>query len=218
MISKMKNNVKLLSLVLLSAVMLATVQTTSASTDTYRALFGCSSVGRGLLYWGGALGSNGIDPSGTFSGLVMCSGSAMVDGPYDIGIGVDAYFALPGSVCCEGLIVARWKYEGDRYLLKVSLSPTEEASGLFIPEGEFFTVSIPEGPLQLSYTGKIIKNGVKQSISGLAGIGVSEAESNKFIIFVFELELEDGEPRYVSLQWIEDWTQIFHHNVKLLDS
>jgi len=211
---RMEKNRSTVLFVLLAAIVVATAQTIEsceANNDVQKAVFSCFAVGKGLLYWGGAPGQ--IEPSGISKGVVTCGGSAMVQ---ESGI-PGWYGAVPGSVRCRGLVVVGWKFENVKYKLVVSLRPTEDATGLFIPEGDFFTVGVPEGPPHICYEGMLVRGRRVQRVSGLAWIGVSEAAGAEFVVFLFELELDGGLPGYVGIQWPEDWARVFRHKVTLLD-
>jgi len=205
---------------LLVAVCLATIisvatQTVSASDSSLKVVFRCMAVGKGMVFWGGV--PDEIEPIyiEELTGIMTCGGSAKVSEAMD-----GWYAAEPGMVRCRGTIVVRWTHDSDRYKLILRSRSTDQTNGLFIPEGDYFTIPIPEYPeiYWQSYKGLLLKNRERQRISGYAGMGASydPVEEKNFVICIFTLDLDGGMPGYVALTWLEDQARVFRHSVGIL--
>lgn len=204
-----------LIIVCLIATVAVAAQTASASDSSSKVVFRCTAVGNGIILWGGV--PDEIEPiyTETLTGSMTCGGSAMVGEAFD-----GWYAAEPGQVRCRGTAVVRWTHNNERYKLVLHSRSTDQTNGLFIPEGDYFTVPIPEHPESRwqSYKGLLFKNRESQRISGFAGAGASydPSEDKNFILFVFTLDLDDGTPGYVTLAWLEDQARVFQHRVEIL--
>ena len=225
----MRNNIKMLSLVLLATILLIIMQTVSAAQACKpkepTVVFSCLTGGQNFLTWNTLMAPPQpivvdeqivhIEPYiGPATGLIACVGSAWVAPPEG-----ELYVAEPGSVRCTGFLVTRWAQNDDSYKLIISFHSTEQTWGGFIPEYDYFGIGqVHEGEdpsswdLVMEFKGTLVENGDRQQISGIAILTVASGEydptgvipqDTKYISFSFFMDLGDDVWLPVSVTWVD---------------
>ena len=235
----LKNSMKVLSFIFVATIALTNAQTASASVEcTQRVVFGCLATGKSVVLWNALELETPVVPGIEWyvensTGFIACGGSA----PVEEGDDEWPYEAEPGSVCCIGLLVARWTHGDKSYRLQIYFYSTEETTGVFDDEKDSFVIGVlPSIPTMMEFKGILIENGDSWQISGIviAGVLIWDPPA-KTIHLLLGIDLGEGLPEDerwlpVNIVWanvdglheesgiVFTRARVFRHSVELLDA